>query len=162
MLRIMRIGIPNAVENGVFQVGKIVVQSIVVSLGTTATAAHAITIQIEIISLHPSLAICTAMLTVVGQALGAGKKEEARCYAVRLSALSQLLCIVLSAFTIVFTPTLCSFTELSAEGIHLVSGLVTFICIGRMLVWSPAFTLPNALRAAGDVKYPLIISVMSM
>lgn len=160
--RILRIGIPNAVENGMFQIGKIVVQGTVIYLGTTVSAAQAIIVQIEAVSLRPSLAVGIALLTVVGQCMGAGKPEQARRYALKLLALSQLFCFILCVLTIAVTPALCTLTDLSEEGSELVFELMVFICVIRLLIWPETFTLPNALRAAGDVSYPMTISVISM
>lgn len=159
---IARIGVPVAVENGMFQLGKIIVQSTVATLGTTVIAAQAVVAQIEVFALRPSVAIGTALLTVAGQCMGAGRPEEARRYAIRLTAVSQASCLLLSALTLAVTPALCSLTKLDAEGVTLVWQLMIFICTTRVLFWPEAFTLPNCLRAAGDVSFPMGVSIASM
>lgn len=162
ILRIMRIGIPTAVENSMFQFGKIIIQGTVIALGTAMAAAQAIIVQIEVVSLHPSLAVGSALLTIAGQYLGAGRPMAARRQTIRLTLLSQAFCAVLCAITIAVTPGLSKLAGLSAEGVELAWSIMLFICVFRTLVWPAAFTLPNCLRAAGDVSFTMSVSVASM
>lgn len=82
--RILRVGIPAGIENGMFQIGKLSVASLTSTLGTAAIAANAVANTTTTLLNIPANAVGMAVLTVVGQCLGAGEKEQAVHYARRL------------------------------------------------------------------------------
>ena len=73
--RILRVGIPAGIENGMFQIGKLSVASLTSTLGTAAIAANAVANTTSTFLNIPASAVGMAVLTVVGQCLGAGEKE---------------------------------------------------------------------------------------
>ena len=75
--RIMAIGIPSGVENGMFQFGKLAIQSTVSTMGTVAIAAQAMTNILESLNGVFGVGVGIGLMTVVGQCIGAGRKEEA-------------------------------------------------------------------------------------
>ena len=160
--RILRIGLPNAVENGMFQFGRLVVQSTVSVLGTTAIAAQAVVLTLETFGSMPAQAIGTGLMTVAGQAIGAGRPDEARDYMKRFTRISTLVVLGTSALLSATVPLVVRFTALSPQGAELVCRLVWVTSAIKVLVWPHAFTLPNGLRAAGDVSYAMWVSTLSM
>jgi len=159
---IIGIGAPGAIENGMFQFGKIVVQGIVVTLGTTVIAAQAMITQIETLISRPALAIAAGMLTITGQYIGAGRPDIAEKYAADLSVLGGLCCLVTGAVTQVFVYPVCSLTALSAEATELVFRILLFIAVCKVFLWAGAFSLNYCLKAAGDVRYPMYATTISM
>jgi putative MATE family efflux protein len=160
--RILRIGLPNAVENSMFQFGKLVVQSTVAVLGTTALAAQAIVVTLEMFGSMPAMAIGTGLLTVAGQCMGRGRPDEARYYMRYFTKISTLVVLVTGLLLSGCTPFVVKFTALSAEGARLACQLTWFTCALKLFIWPVAFTLPNGLRAAGDVSYAMWVSTVSM
>lgn len=162
MKRIFRIGLPTAVENGMFQFGKLVVQSTVASLGTTAIAAQAIVSTLENFGSMPAMAIGTGLLTVAGQCLGQGKTEEAKHYIVYFTKISTGIVLATSVLLSASVPIVVRFTALSAAGASLACQLIWFSSALKVFIWPCAFTLPNGLRASGDVSYTMWVSGISM
>ena len=78
--RILVIGIPNAIENGMFQIGKLSVSSLTSTLGTAAIAANAVANNTTTLLNIPANAVGMGALTVLGQCLGAGDKKQAKRY----------------------------------------------------------------------------------
>ena len=160
--RIMRVGLPSAVENGMFQFGKLAVQSTVSTLGTTAIAAQAVIATMDSCISMPGVAVGIGLITVAGQCMGRGDPDQAQRYMglfTRISAaVSLAMCLVFSAGA----PLITRFTALSPEGVHLVCRITWFVCALRPLLWPCAFTLPNGLRAAGDVSFTMWITAASM
>ena len=160
--RILRVGIPSAVENGMFQFGKLVIQSTVATLGTTAIAAQAVISTIDNFAAMPGMAIGTGLVTVTGQCMGSGRVDEARRninYFVRCSTLSTVIMAVLASL---LAPSTGSFTALSKESVALVCQILWVMSVLRVILWPSAFTLPNGLRAAGDVSFCMWVSTISM
>ncbi len=162
MKRIIRIGLPTAVENSMFQFGKLAVQSTVASLGTTAIAAQAIVSTLENFGSMPAMAIGTGLLTVAGQCLGRGQTEEAKHYMVRFTEISSGIVLATSILLSVSVPVVVRFTALTAAGASLACQLIWFSSVMKVFTWPCAFTLPNGLRASGDVSYTMWVSGISM
>ena len=160
--KILSIGTPTALENGMFQFGKIIIQAIVVTLGTTAIAAQAITVQVETLGSRPAIAVGVALVTVAGQCMGAGRPDLARKYTDDFLRVTYIICIITAPIFIYLVRPICALTALSAEAAHLVFLLMAFICIAKIFLWPRAFLLQNCLKAAGDVKYPMWVVIISM
>lgn len=160
--RILRIGLPSAVENGMFQLGRLAVQSTVSILGTTAIAAQALALTLETFGSMPAQAIGTGLLTVAGQCLGRGLPDEARRYTKRFTRISTGMVLASGAIICAAVPFIVRFTALSAEGAALTCRIIWVTSVIKVLVWPVAFTLPNGLRAAGDVSYAMWVSTASM
>ena len=160
--RIVRVGLPSAVENGMFQFGKLVVQSTVSFLGTTAIAAQAVIATLENCAVMPASAIGTGLITVAGQCIGRGQPDEARRYMRSFTGIATLICIGTGVLFSAAVPFITRFTALTPDGVQLVWRITWFISAVRIVLWPCAFTLPNGLRAAGDVSYPMLVSSLSM
>lgn len=159
---ILAMGIPNGIENSVFQFGKILVQGIVVRFGTAAIAANAVANSLVGLAQIPSNAIGMSMITVVGQCVGAKEYKQAKSYCLKLTGVSYIAVTILSAVLLGFSQPLLSIYNVSAEAAEIVKQLLIIFGIGSVLVWPAAFTLPSGLRAAGDVRYTMTVSILSM
>lgn len=159
---ILRIGVPNGLENGMFQIGKILVQGLIATFGTAAIAANAVATTVANVAVLPGTAIGLAMITVVGQCVGAGDYDQATCYTVKLTKLAYLCMGILNAVILCASPALVAFFNLSDTAAKDALLILIYHSICAAFLWTASFTLPNGLRAAGDVKYTMIMSIISM
>ncbi|WP_010263721.1 MATE family efflux transporter [Treponema primitia] len=159
---ILNIGVPSGVENSMFQFGKILVSRIFTSFGTAAIAANAIVSVTNSLSFMPGQAFGIALLTIVGQCVGAGDYEGAKRYAGKILKLCYVVLIILNGSMLIFMDPLISLFNLSAEAQTLAKGYMRVQCISASLFWTLGFTLPNALRAAGDVQYCMVVGAATM
>ncbi len=159
---ILRIGVPAGFENGLFQFGKVIMQSTVATLSTTAISAQAIISTLEGATSMPSQAIGLGMITVVGQCMGAGRVDEARYYTKRLMMISELLMVGSLILFIAVTQPVTILAKMSAEAAAMMWRLNIIIFFVKIVIWVPSFTLPNGLRAAGDVKFCALVSSLTM
>ena len=162
MAKILRIGIPNGLENSFFQLGRVVLVSLISTFGTAQTAANAVANNIDGFGIIPAQAMGLALITVVGQCVGAEAWDQVRRYTLKLMKLAYLLTWGLNAVLLLSLPLILKLYSLSPETQWYATVLI-FIHNGcAMALWPASFTLPNALRATGDVKVPMVISVCSM
>lgn len=160
--RILGLGIPSGIENSMFQLGKLAIQSTVSTLGTAAIAAQAMTNILENLNGIAAIGVGVGLMTIVGQCLGAGRKDEAVYYIKKLCVIAEAVIIVscLSVYILVRPVTILGGMEsTSAEMcIH----MMTWITIVKPVVWTMAFVPGYGLRAAGDVKFSMITSCCTM
>ena len=159
---ILQIGVPNGLENGIFQIGKILVSSIVAGFGTVSITANAIAGNLASIQIIPGSAIGMAMLTVVGQCVGAKNYDDVKKYTKKLLMLTFIVTWIMTAFMLLFSDTILSFYALSPETTELTKDVFLVHGICAVIFWPFAFTLPNALRAANDVRFTMFVSLFSM
>ena len=160
--RILRIGIPNGLESGIFHIGKILVQSLTATFGTTALAANAIANTLASMTNIPGGAIGLATITVVGQCMGAGEKEQAAYYARKLLKITYVTLAGLAAVLFIATESMVGLFNLSAASTTLAIGILKILFVVNAVIWPVSFTLPQVLRASGDVKYTMTVSIASM
>lgn len=160
--RILRIGVPNGLENSVFQVGKLLVQRIIAGLGTSAITANAIAGNIGGLGVLPGSAIGLALITVVGQCIGAEDYDGVKYYTGKLLKSTYAAMLVLNVLLITLTPVILKFYNLSDNTAETAGQLMRYHAVLAMFIWPLSFSLPNALRAANDAKYTMIISMASM
>lgn len=159
---ILRIGIPTGLENGLFQFGKLIVTSTVATLGTAAISAHAMIQMCEGIHGYPSMAIGIGLTTVAGTCMGAGRVDEAKKYTLKLCGLAELAMGIMGiAFAVLLNP-IADIAALTPESRELFINIMIIALVCKMLLWVPSFTLPNAMRAAGDVTFCAAVSAASM
>lgn len=160
--RILGLGIPSGIENSMFQLGKLAIQSTVSTLGTAAIAAQAMTNILENLNGIAAIGVGVGLMTIVGQCLGAGRKDEAVYYIKKLCVIAEAVIIVscLSVYALVRPVTILGGMEsTSAEMcIH----MMTWVTIVKPVVWTMAFVPGYGLRAAGDVKFSMITSCCTM
>ncbi|GHU67503.1 MATE family multidrug exporter [Clostridia bacterium] len=160
--RILGIGVPNGVENGVFQVGKLVVMRLVSSLGTTSIAANAVCNSLSGLAVMPGSAAGMAMITVVGQCTGAEAYDQARRNTKKLMGFAIASMAVVCGVMMLIRGPLVGLFNLSDASKALALPLVTSYLVHSWLTWPPSFALPNALRGAGDARYTMVVSITSM
>ena len=161
--RILVIGIPNAIENGMFQIGKLAVSSLTSTLGTAAIAANAVANNTTTLLNIPANAVGMGALTVLGQCLGAGDKQQAKRYVGLMLGLAYARAwgMNLAAFFGGYGVKLEVF-NLSPEAPGLALEVMVWFNIISLFIWPSSFTLPNILRAAGDARYTMVVSIASM
>jgi Na+-driven multidrug efflux pump len=160
--RILRIGVPTGIEGSVFQVGKLLVQGITASFGTAALAANAIANSVGSFANIPGNALGLASITVVGQCIGAKESDQAVYYSKKLLGYAYLAMGVIVVPVFFFAPQIVQVFNLSTEATIMASGIIRTCMVACILIWPTAFTLPNFLRAAGDAKYTMVVSMFSM
>jgi putative MATE family efflux protein len=162
MKKIFAISLPNAVENSVFQFGKIAVQSMVASLGVASIAANVVVGNLCTFANLPGVAISLASTTIIGQCLGAREKEQAKHYTKLLIIISVASISLFAFFLILVRNPIISLYNLSTEASAIASSVSFIVLIMTALLWTFAFATPNILRSAGDVKYTLVCSLISL
>ncbi|WP_455620080.1 MATE family efflux transporter [Eisenbergiella sp.] len=160
--KILYVAVPGGVENGLFALGKVLVVSIVALFGTTQIAANGVANSIDSVAIIVVNAVNLAMVTVVGQCVGAGEYGQAEYYTKKLMRLSYISTAAFGAVICAALPILRHFYDLSAETWRLSCILVVMHNILAALLHPTSFNLSNTLRAAGDVKYTLYTGILSM
>ena len=160
--RILGIGIPSAFENSLFQAGRILVVSIISTFGTVQIAANAVANNLDGMGCIPGQAISLAMITVVGRCIGAGDDEQAVYYTRKLVLWAYIAMGIFNGAILLFLRPLVGIYALSGETMELAILLVQIHAGFGILLWPSSFVLPNALRAANDVKFTMIVSILSM
>ena len=160
--RILRIGIPSGIENSMFQVGKLMVVSMITRFGTAAIAANSVSYSVIEFPNIPGMSMGLALITVVGNCLGAGEIEQAKKYTKKLMVLAYAGDWIMNALLFVFAPQVVGVFSLSKEATDMAVEVLRWFSSVAVFIWPLSFTLPNALRAAGDVKYTMITGILSM
>lgn len=160
--KILYIGIPNGLENSLFQLGKILLLSLVSTFGTSAIAANAVCGTITNFNILPGMAINMALLSVASYCIGAGDFGQTRYYTRKLMRLTWLCTSVVSLVMIVGAPLFLKIYHLTPETTTLALQVIRYHAVMCMVAWIPSFTLPNTLRAAGDVMWTMAIAIISM
>ena len=161
--RILRVGIPAGIENGMFQIGKLSVSSLTSTLGTAAIAANAVANTTTTFLNIPANAVGMAALTVVGQCLGAGEKDQAVYYSRRLMLTAYCGAWIMNISAFLFANKFAiSLFHLSPEAQAMALEVMVWFNIVSLFFWPSSFTLPNILRAAGDARFTMSVSIFSM
>ncbi len=159
---ICAVGIPNGVENSMFQVGKVLTQSLIASFGLVQIAANSVASAVVNLQYGIGTAVSGVMITVVGRCIGAGEKQQARYYTNYLLKMMYIMTVGVSIVLCVFSKQITQIYNLSGETANATIQLLIFHSIAAAIMWPSAFTLPNAFRAASDVSFTMVVSVISM
>ena len=162
MKKILGIGIPGSLENSVFQLGRILVISMIAGFGTAQVAANAVANNLDSLGCIPGQALGLAVVTVVGQCIGAGDYISARQYEQKLLKFAYFSMAVVNILILVSLPLSLKLYNLTKETLELAAILVILHDGFAMIFWPTAFVLPNALRAAQDVRFTMVVSIFSM
>lgn len=160
--RILRIAIPNGIENGLFALGRVMVTSIVSLFGTVQIAANGVANSIDQIAIVVVNAVNLAVITVVGQCVGAGQPDEAANYTKKLMRISYFFTGVLGGLVCAWLPVLLGFYHLSDETLRYAAILVVMHNILAFALHPTSFNLANSLRAAGDANFTMVVGIGSM
>jgi putative MATE family efflux protein len=159
---ILNIGIPSGLENSMFQFGKILLARIVSSFGTAAIAANAISGSISSFVYMPGQGFGIALVTLVGQCMGAMEYHSAKKYTAKIIKISYCAVVLLNIFVIIFMESLVGFFKLSPEAAVMAKNFLLLHCISSSLLWPLGFILPNTLRASGDAHYCMVVASITM
>lgn len=160
--QILSMGIPNGIENGIFQFGKIAILRLVTTFGTTAITANAVVQTMASIEMIPGSAVQLATITVISRCVGLGDFEQAKYYNRKLLAISYFCVAAFSMILLLILPLILTLYNLLDETAILATSMFRWHALGGILLWPMAFNLPASLRAAGDVKFPMVASIFSM
>lgn len=160
--KILSIGVPNGLENSMFQLGKILVLSLISTFGTYAIAANAVSNAIALFQILPGMAISFAVTTVISRCVGAGDYEQVKYYNKKLLIITYVSMAATVGFIFLILPFILRAYNLSDLTAETTRQIIYFHGISAVLIWPLAFTLPGTFRASGDAKTCMIISITSM
>ncbi|HKM05458.1 MAG TPA: MATE family efflux transporter [Sphaerochaeta sp.] len=160
--KILQIGVPTGIEGSMFHIGRLMVQGFIASFGTVALAANAIAGSVSSMANIPGGAINMASITIIGQSLGAKKPDQALHYGKWLLMVTYISMFIMTIPIFIFASQILSIFNLSYEASALATNIIRTCMIATALIWPMAFTIPNFLRAAGDVKYTMVVSMFTM
>lgn len=160
---ILRIGIPSACENCFFSLGRLIVASMITLFGTSQVSANAVAGNIDRLGIIIGQAMGLAMVTVVGQCVGARDTDQAKYYIKKLLGWTYLAQGLTNLLIVIFVGQLVDFySTLGPETRALAMKLSTMHASMAILFWPVSFVLPNALRASNDVKFTMWVGIFSM
>ncbi|MBR5445924.1 MAG: MATE family efflux transporter [Clostridia bacterium] len=159
---ILRIGVPNGIENSMFQLGRLMTTSLVSSLGTVAIAANAATLSLANFQYTVGGAVQNTMVAVIGRCVGANEKKQAKHYIRSLLGSSYLLIAGCDILLCLFAGPLLKLFGLTVESTSLARFLLLYHSAVSVILWPAGFCLPPAFRAANDVMFTMVVSVFSM
>ena len=160
--KVLQVGIPYGVENGLFQLGRVLVLSIVSTFGTMAIAANSVGYAIGIFSVLPGFAINLGLTAVISRCVGAGDYEQARYYNKKCLVIVIISHVFINAIIFAFLPQLLGIYNLSAQTAAMATEMVIWHGIFAIIIWPISFTLPSTFRGAGDSKSVMYISLAVM
>ncbi len=155
-------GVPNGIENSMFQFGKLAIQSSVSTLGTIAIAAQAMTNIFENVNGVAGIGVGIGLMTVTGQCLGAGRKEETIYYVKKLVVWAYIAILSSCLLTYAIAGPVTKLAGMEEESAKLCLYMLGWITVIKPVFWPLSFALPYGLRAAGDVRFSMLISTATM
>lgn len=163
MKNILHIGVPSGMENSLFQLGRVVVVSMIATFGTYQTSANAVANNLDAVGCIIGHAMGLAMITVIGHCVGAGDTKQTVYYIKKLLLWDYVLQGLSNILILIFLNPLVGFySSLSPETELLAKQLVLIHAGSAIVLWPASFVLPNALRAANDVRFTMVVSIFSM
>lgn len=159
---ILKVGIPNGLENSMFQLGKIIVLSLVSTFGTYAIAANAVSNTLASFQVLPGMAIALGVTTVIARCVGAGDYEQVKYYTKKLLGITYVSLLITNGIIVVVLPWILNAYHLSEKTASTTTQIVVFYAVCSVLIWPLAFTTPATFRASGDARMCMIVSITSM
>ena len=159
---ILRFGVPNGIEGSMFQLGKILLLSTVSVLGTASVAANAIGNTLASFQVVPGTALGLAIVTVVSRCVGASEYDRARYYTKKMMRTAYLYTVLVIALILACLPLILKLYNVSDQAREWATQILWMHGLCGILIWPLAFTLPQALRAAGDTRFTMVASTVSM
>lgn len=160
--KILSIAIPNGVENGLFQLGKVLVSTFVATYGTIQIAANGVCNSLGVLCYATEMAMQLAVVTVIGQCVGANDYDQARYYIKKMLIMAAIMALVNNVLLYLLSPYALSLYTLKGETLDIAETVLGMECLAVILFHAPAFVLPTCLRASGDAKYTMYVGVASM
>ena len=159
---ILRLGVPSGIENGMFQLGKLLTQSLISSFGTVSIAANAVASSMASLQYVPGNAMGVASVAVVGKCIGANEKVQAKKYSRILLGISYATLFAVVLVMSIFAKPIIGIYGLSDESSDLARNIIILHGVVATLIWPLGFFLPHVFRAASDVKLTLCTSMFCM
>lgn len=159
---IVRTGVPNGIEGSLFQLGKILLLSVVSGFGTASITANAIGNTIGSFQVLAGNAIGMGLITVVSQCVGRQDYDDVDYYTKKLLIFTYLAMWVTNISILAATPLILRVYNVSPEAQDLASKIIWMHGVMGMIFWPMSFTFPQTLRAAGDTRFAMIAAVVSM
>ena len=160
--RICAIGVPNGFENSMFQIGRVILSSLVSGFGTASIAANAVANTLTSFQYAQGNAVGFGMTTIIGRCVGAGEKKQAKENAKKLVIIAYVGMYIVSAILCIFSKVFISLYNLSPSSSEMCANIVYIHSVAVCLMWPIAFVLPNAFRSANDVGFTTTISLIAM
>ncbi|WP_406533294.1 MATE family efflux transporter [Methanobrevibacter sp.] len=160
--KVMKVGIPYGIENGLFQLGRVLVLSLVSTFGTMAIAANSVGYAIGIFSVLPGFAINLGLTVVISNCVGANDYEQARYYNKKCLVMVVISHIVINLLIFLALPLILGIYNLSPQTEAMAAEMVIWHGIFAVIIWPISFTLPATFRGAGDSKSVMYISLAVM
>ena len=161
MQRILHIAVPNGIENGIFQLVKVALSSIVALFGTYQIAANGVAQSIWSMAALAGVSMGPAFITVIGQCMGNRDVEAAEYYFKKLTKITLLISTAWNLLIFLLTPVFLQFYALESQTKRLVIWLVLIHNVFNAAAFPFSGALSNGLRAAGDVKFTMYVSIAS-
>ena len=160
--KVLKVGIPYGVENGLFQLGRVLVLSLVSTFGTMAIAANSVGYAIGIFSVLPGFAINLGLTAIISNCVGANDFKQARYYNKKCIILVVISHIVVNLIIFAMLPMILGIYDLSAQTEAMTTQMVLWHGLFAIIIWPLSFTLPSTFRGAGDSKSVMYISLIVM
>ncbi|MHC1722340.1 MAG: MATE family efflux transporter [Aminipila sp.] len=160
--RILNIGAPFGFENGMFYLGRLVVLSVVSIFGTASIAANSVAGTIVMFEVLPGMAMNLGLSVIISRCIGAGDFEQAKYYKRKVRILMHIGFIVSSAIVMMLMPLIMNVYNLSTEATSMTWTIIIAHAVLMILIWPSGYMLPIVFRGAGDAKFPMVVSILSM
>lgn len=160
--KILYIGVPNGIENSMFQLGKILLLSLVATFGTASIAANAVANTIAGFEVLPGIAVGMALVTVVSQCVGAGDYEQVRFYTKKLMKYAYGAIIITNVVMMFLIPAIVAVYHLTPVTAELTTKIAILHGICASFIWPLSFIFPNTLRSSNDVGFSMYVGILSM
>lgn len=160
--KVLKVGIPYGIENGLFQLGRVLVLSLVSTFGTMAIAANSVGYAIGIFSVLPGFAINLGLTAVISRCVGANDYEQAKYYNKKCLVIVFISHVLINIAIFAMLPLILNIYDLSAQTAAMTTEMVIWHGIFAIIIWPLSFTLPATFRGAGDSKSVMYISLAVM
>lgn len=160
--RILRIGMPFGFENGMFHLGRLIVLSIVSMFGTAAIAANSVAGSIVMFEVLPGMAINLGLSVIISRCMGAGDIEQAQYYKKKIRLIIHGSFVLSVGIVLSLMPIIMKIYNFSSEAARLTWIIVIVHGIMTIFMWPSGYMLPIVFRSAGDARFPMVVSIVSM
>ena len=160
--KVLQVGIPYGVENGLFQLGRILILSLVSTFGTMAIAANSVGYAIGIFSVLPGFAINLGLTAIISRCVGANDYEQARYYNRKCLAIVFISHFAINMVIFAIFPWVLGIYNLSPQTAQMATEMVFWHGVFAIIIWPLSFTVPATFRGAGDSKSVMLISLAVM
>jgi putative MATE family efflux protein len=159
---VLFVGIPAAVESLAFTGGKLLTQTFVAGLGTSAAAADYIASSAAGLVQVPLTSLTMAVPPLVGGALGCGRPDEARSIVGQAVLLGSAATVAIVVPGFIFTPQLLGLSSGDPAVLNSAVSIFRLFCVCTPFLWAVSFLVPAGLRGAGDGRFTMVVAIASM